>query len=135
MRGDRRTLPRLRVLQSHPLPVQQIAQPLNPVPLVDPLPPRLLAEREHLIRQLSNRILDGLHAAVDDVDTAVSEKRVSWKRKRERAGEDAPVVLRVFEEVFHETTEAGEVGRDRGNTHDSALGGSVCSGKEGREGE
>jgi hypothetical protein len=108
MRGDRRTLPRLRVLQSHPLPVQQIAQPLNPVPLVDPLPP---------------------------VDTAVSEKRVSWKRKRERAGEDAPVVLRVFEEVFHETTEAGEVGRDRGNTHDSALGGSVCSGKEGREGE
>jgi hypothetical protein len=66
----RLTLTRLRVLESESLPVEQVRQALGAVSLVDPLPASLLAERDHLVRELVDRVLDRLHAAVDDVDTA-----------------------------------------------------------------
>lgn len=52
VRAPKGQLPRLGVLESHPLPVEQVAQPLRPVPLVDALPACLLAELDHLVREL-----------------------------------------------------------------------------------
>ncbi len=61
VRAPQCELPRLAVLDAQVLPVEQWAEPLDAVALVDTLPPRLLRERKHVVRELSDRILDGLH--------------------------------------------------------------------------
>ena len=69
--APQRQLPRLGVLEAHPLPVEKVAEALGAVALVDALATGLLAELHHLVRELIDRVLDRLCAAVDDVDAVV----------------------------------------------------------------
>ena len=98
-------LPGLHVLQAHALPVEEVAEPLRPVPLVDALALAHRREVEHQVRQLVHRLVHALHAAVDDVDA---------------------VLLRRRHELLHVAAEAREVGADAGHAHDGALGRGVA---------
>ena len=61
----------LDVLHTHPLPVQEIAQSLGPVSLVDALPSALAGKVEHESGELVDRVVHALHSSIDDVDTVV----------------------------------------------------------------
>ena len=50
-------------------PVQQVRQPLGAVPLDDALAPRLLAEAEHELSQLTARLMGRAEPPVHHVDT------------------------------------------------------------------
>ncbi len=94
-------LPRLDVLHPHPLPVQQVAQPLGPIPLVDALPLALRREVEHAVGQLIHRIVHAALTAVHDVDA---------------------VIGRIGDQLLHVASEARQVRRDARDAHDRALG-------------
>jgi len=89
------------VFQAHPLPVEQIAQALRSVTLVDPLASALLGKVKHEVGQLVDRVVDSLGAPIHNVDT---------------------IVGRVLDQLFHVATETGQVGGDTRNTHHRALG-------------
>lgn len=97
----------LDVLHAHALPVEQVAEALGAVALVDALAAALAAKVVHVAGELVDRVVDALGAAVDNVDA---------------------VVARVLDELLHVAAEAGEVGGDAGDAHDGALGGGVAPG-------
>lgn len=100
-------MPSLDVLHAHSLPVQEIAQAFRAVSLVNSLPTALLAEVEHERRQLVDRVIDTLGAAVHNVDS---------------------VVARVLNKLLHVASESREVSGDARHAHDGALSGSVSPG-------
>ena len=97
-------LSRLDILHPHPLPIQQIAQPLRAIALIDALPAGLGREIEHEAGELVDGIVDALGASIDDVDA---------------------VVGRILDQFFHVAAEAREVRGDAGHAHDRAFGGGV----------
>ena len=107
VRATEGKLASLCVLETQRLPVEELRETLRAVTLVDTLTTRLERKVEENVGELLNRVLDTLAAAVDNVAT---------------------VVLGRLEEVLHEAAETGKVGGDVGNTHDSALGGSIAEG-------
>lgn len=89
-------LPALTVLDPQVLPVQQRRQPLDAIALVDALAAGLATEGKHVVSKLVDRVFDRLHTPVDDI---------------------AAFVLRAFDKILHETSEAGQVGCHRGDAH------------------
>lgn len=100
-------MPRLDVLHSHALPVEEVAKSLRAVTLVDTLALALAGEVEHILGQLVDAVVDALEPAIHDVDA---------------------VVLRVLDQFLHVAAETRQVGGDRRHTHDCALGGCVAPG-------
>lgn len=72
------------------LPVEEVREALSAVALVDALTASLLAEADHLVGELSDRVLDRLGATVDDVDS---------------------VVLRVLNELVHVASARPKISR------------------------
>ncbi|KAH6611194.1 hypothetical protein Trco_001214 [Trichoderma cornu-damae] len=85
--------------------VEQVAEALGAVSLVDALTSALAAVVKHEGAQLVDGILDPLHPPVHNVDA---------------------VVAGVFNQLLHVAPEAGEVGGDARHTHDRAFGWSVA---------
>lgn len=94
----------LDVLHAHALPVEEIAQALGTVTLVDTLASALGGELVHVFGELVHTVIDTLHPSVDNVDT---------------------VILRVLNQLLHVATESGKVSGDGWDTHDGTFGGSV----------
>ena len=80
VRPAQRELPRLRVFDAEVLPVEQRAETFDTVTLVDTLPPRLTAEREHAVGELVDRVLNGLHSPVDNVAALEDRSRRGSRR-------------------------------------------------------
>lgn len=97
----------LDVLHTHAFPVQQVAETLRAVPLVDSLTTTLGAKVVHERGQLIDRVVDTLRSSVHNVDS---------------------VVAGVLDEFLHVATETRQVGCDARNAHDCALGGGVAPG-------
>lgn len=95
----------LDVFHAHALPVEEVGETLGTVTLVDALAAGLLRKVEHVVGELIDGLVDGLHATVDDVDA---------------------VVGRVLNQLLHVAAEAGKVGGDAGYAHDGTLGGGVA---------
>lgn len=88
-------------------PIQQITQPFRSIPLYNPLATCQPRKIIHILRQLSNWILQWDKTTIHNVNTI-------------RHG--------IGNVLLHETTETWEVGGDAGYTHDSAFGGGVTPG-------
>lgn len=58
--SSQRELSSLNIFQAHPFPVQEVAQPLRSIPLVDALSPALHRKVEHEVRELVHGIIDAL---------------------------------------------------------------------------
>lgn len=95
-----RKLACLDVLHTHSLPIQEIAQTLGSVSLVDALSAALLGKFKHVLSKLVDRVIDSLGATIHDIDT---------------------VVARVLNEFLHVAAESREVGGDAWYTHHSAF--------------
>jgi hypothetical protein len=104
IRAPQRQHPRLGVLNPQILPIQQRTQPLHPIALVNPLPPRLARKAHHMARQLVHAVLDALHPPIDNI---------------------TPFLLRALNEILHEAPEARKIGRDTRDAHNRALRGRV----------
>ena len=90
----------LDVLHAHALPVQEIAQTLGSVSLVDTLSAALLGKLKHVLSKLVDRVIDALGATVHDIDT---------------------VVARVLNELLHVAAKSRKVGGDAWYTHNRAF--------------
>lgn len=107
VRSPQRKLSSLDVLHPHPLPIEQIAEALRAVALVDALAARFGGELGHEVRELVDGVVDAFGAAVDDVDAVVGG---------------------VLDQLLHVAAEARQVRRDGRHAHDGALGGGVAPG-------
>ena len=67
VRSPQRELAGLRVFDTEVLPVQQRAETLDAIALVDALPPGAVHEAEHTICEMADRILDRLAPPINDV--------------------------------------------------------------------
>lgn len=98
-------LSRLDVLHSHALPVEEIAESLGAVSLVDALTLALAGEIEHVLGQLVDAVVNTLESAVDDVNAVVGG---------------------VLDQLLHVASKSGQVGRDGWHAHYGTLGWSVA---------
>lgn len=91
IRSSKRQLSSLHILKTQDFPIEEGTETFRTITLVDSLTSCFLGELEHLIGQLIDTFVDGFHASVHDVDT---------------------VVVGMFDEFFHVTSEAGKIGGD-----------------------
>lgn len=103
--SSQRELACFDVFHAHSLPVEQVAETLGSVALVDTLSLALLGEIKHVVDKLVDRVINALHTTVHNIDAVVGS---------------------VLNQLFHVATETRQVGRDARYTHHGALGGSVA---------